>query len=97
MIQRLISAQGTDRYDKLQQQAAKQLGMTMTVRSLQRLVKCWREQGLSALSKQPRVDQGAVRISLDWQTFILKTYREENRGSRSMTPAQVTLRVRARA
>ncbi|MEP0898832.1 helix-turn-helix domain-containing protein [Leptolyngbya boryana FACHB-1624] len=95
IIQKLISAQGTDSYSKLQQQAAKKLGIT--VRSLQRLVKRWREQGLAALSKQPRVDQGAVKISSEWRDFILKTYRDGNRGSRRMTPAQVSLRVRARA
>jgi putative transposase len=95
VIQQLIAAQGTDRYGKLQQQAARKLGIT--VRSLQRLVKRWRDQGLSALSKQPRVDQGVVRISSEWRDFILKTYRDGNRGSRRMTPAQVVLRVRARA
>ena len=95
MIQTLISAQGTERYGKLQQQAAKQLGIS--IRSLQRLVKRWREQGLSGLSKPPRVDRGASKISSEWQDFILKTYRDGNRGSRSLTPAQVVLRVRARA
>jgi putative transposase len=95
VIQQLIGAQGTERYGKLQQQAAKKLGMS--VRSLQRLMKRWREQGLTALSKQYRVDHGAVRISSEWRDFILKTYREGNRGSRSLTPAQVALRVRARA
>jgi len=95
IIQTLISAQGTERYGKLQQQAAKKLGIT--VRSLQRLVKRWRQQGLAALLKQPRVDQGSLKISSEWQEFIVKTYREGNRGSRSMTPAQVVLRVRARA
>lgn len=95
IIQSLISAQGTERYGKLQQQAAKQLGIT--IRSLQRLVKRWREEGLSALLKQPRVDQGTIKISLEWQEFIFKTYREGNRGSCRMTPAQVILRVRARA
>jgi len=95
VIQQLIAAQGIEGYGKLQQQAAKKLGMS--VRSVQRLVKRWREQGLSALSKQYRVDHGVVRISLDWQTFILRTYREGNRGSRRMSPAQVALRVRVRA
>ncbi len=81
IIQTLISAQGTDCYGKLQQQAAKKLGIT--VRSLQRLMKRWREQGLSALTKQQRVDHGAVRISSEWRDFILKTYRDGNRGSRT--------------
>jgi len=95
VIQQLIAAQGTEQYGKLQQQSAKKLGMS--IRSLQRLMKRWREQGLSALSKRYRVDQGAVRISLEWRDFILKTYREGNRGSRSMTPAQVALRVKVHA
>jgi len=95
IIQSLISAEGTERYGKLQQQAAKRLGITIC--SLQRLVKRWREQGLSALLKQARVDQGAIKISSEWQEFIFKTYREGNRGSCRMTPAQVMLRVRARA
>ena len=95
VIQQLIAAQGTERYGKLQQQAAKKLGMS--VRSLQRLVERWREQGRSALSKQHRMDQGAIKISSDWREFILRAYREGNRGSRSLTPAQVALRVRARA
>jgi putative transposase len=95
MIQTLISVQGTEGYGKMQQQAAKRLGIS--VRSLQRLVKRWREEGLSALTKPPRVDHGASKISLEWQDFILKTYRDSNCGSRSMTPAQVVLRVRARA
>jgi putative transposase len=95
IIQTLISAQGLEGYGKLQQQAAKKLGIS--VRSLQRMVKRWREQGLSALSKPPRVDHGASKISSKWQDFILKTYREGNCGSRSLTPAQVVLRVRARA
>jgi putative transposase len=61
------------------------------------LVKRWREQGLTALSKQQRIDQGAIKISSEWRDFIFKTYREGNRGSRSMTPAQVALRVKVRA
>jgi hypothetical protein len=39
VIQQLIAAQGTERYGKLQQKAAKKLGMS--VRSLQCLVKRW--------------------------------------------------------
>jgi putative transposase len=95
IIQSLISVQGREGYGKMQQQGAKQLGIS--VRSLQRMVKRWREQGLSALSKPPRVDHGASKISSEWQDFILRTYRESNRGSCRMTPAQVVLRVRARA
>jgi putative transposase len=95
VIQQLIGVQGTERYGKVQQQAAQKLGMS--VRSLQRMMKRWREQGLSGISKQYRVDHGAVRISSEWREFIVKTYREGNRGSRRMTAAQVAVRVKVRA
>jgi putative transposase len=37
------------------------------------------------------------RISQEWQDFIIKTYREGNKGSKRMTRKQVALRVQARA
>ena len=96
VIQGLIAAQGTSRYGAIQQQAARKLGIS--VRSVQRLVKTWHERGLSGLTKQARSDQGAVvKISAQWYKFILRTYRDGNRGSQQMTPAQVALRVRAHA
>jgi putative transposase len=95
VIQRLLAATGTKSYGKVQQRAAKELGIT--VRSLQRLVKRWRESGLAGLKKQVRSDRGEVKITQDWKEFVVKTYRDGNRGSRSMSRAQVWLRVKARA
>ncbi|HET9789281.1 MAG TPA: helix-turn-helix domain-containing protein, partial [Pyrinomonadaceae bacterium] len=95
VIQRLLSAEGTKSYGAVQERSARELGIS--VRSLQRLVKRWRESGLAGLRKQVRSDQGETKISQDWQEFIIKTYREGNRGSRSMSAAQVWLRVKARA
>jgi putative transposase len=95
VIQQVMAVRGTDRYAKVQRQAAKKLGLS--VRSLRRLMRTWQEQGIAGLSRQSRSDQGTSKQSQDWQAFIVKTYREGNRGSRSMTPAQVVLRVRARA
>lgn len=95
VIQQLMAARGTKRYSKVQQQAAQMLGIS--VRSLRRLVKSWQEQGIAGLSRQIRSDQGTVKTSPEWRDFIVKTYREGNRGSRQMSPAQVALRVRARA
>jgi len=95
VIQRLLSAEGTKSYGLVQERSARELGIS--VRSLQRLVKRWRESGLAGLRKQVRSDQGETKISQDWQEFIIKTYREGNRGSRSMSAAQVWLRVKARA
>jgi putative transposase len=95
VIQQVVAVRGTERYGRVQRQAAKQLGMS--VRSLRRLMRSWQEQGIAGLSRRSRSDQGTSKQSKDWQEFILKTYREGNRGSCSMTPAQVALRVRARA
>ena len=95
VIQQLIAARGTKRYAKVQQQAARSLGIS--VRSLRRLIKSWREQGIAGLSRQKRSDRGSVKTSREWQDFIVKTYREGNRGSCRMSPAQVAVRVRSRA
>jgi len=95
VIQQVMSVRGTERYAKVQRQAAKKLGLS--VRSLRRLVRSWQQHGIAGLTRQSRSDQGTSKQSKDWRDFILKTYRDGNRGSRRMTPAQVALRVRARA
>lgn len=95
VIQRLLSVQGTSEYGVVQRQAARSLGIT--VRSVQRLVKAWREQGLAGVCKQSRRDRGEHKVSRDWQQFIVKTYRDGNRGSRRMSAAQVAVRVQVRA
>jgi putative transposase len=95
VIQRLLAAVGTKSYGKVQQRAAKELGIS--VRSLQRLVKQWRERGIAGLDKQLRSDCGVAKISCEWQEFVVKTYRDGNRGSQRMSRAQVWLRVKVRA
>lgn len=95
VIQMLMAYQGTDRYGKIQRRAAEKLGVSL--RSVQRLIKSWQEQGLAGLSRQTRSDQGVVRTSPEWQHFVIKTYQAGNRGSCRMSPAQVDLQVRVRA
>lgn len=95
VIQRLLAAEGTKSYGKVQVRLAKELGIS--IRSLQRLVKRWRDGGLAGLKKQVRSDCGEVKLTQDWKEFVIKTYREGNRGSRSLSRAQVWLRVKARA
>lgn len=95
IIQRLMVVRGTEDYGKVQYQAAQTLGVS--VRSVQRLVKAWQEEGIAGLSKKPRSDTGRVKISSEWEKFIVKTYREGNRGSCQMSPAQVFIRVKVRA
>jgi putative transposase len=95
VIQQLMAVSGTERYAKVQQQAAQNLGIS--IRSLRRLVKSWKEQGIAGLSRQVRSDRGCIKTSSDWHAIIVKTYREGNRDSRQMSPAQVEVRVRVRA
>lgn len=82
-------------YGKRQQGVAAQLGIT--VRTVRRLVRQMREQGVASVVRRSRSDRGAARISESCQQFIIATYREGNRGSRQISPAQVAVRVRARA
>jgi len=72
VIQWLLRHQGNDHYGSVQPQAAQTLGIS--IRSVQRLMKARREQGIAGLMLQPRRDCGTARISEDWQQFIVKTY-----------------------
>lgn len=94
VIQQLLAARGTKTYPQVQRQAARSLGIS--VRSLRRLVKAWQASGVAGLSRQPRSDQGSVKTSQEWQDFIVKTYKDGNRGSRQMSPAQVIVQVQSR-
>jgi len=73
------------------------LKLGISVRSLRRLIQRYRETGIKGLSWRRRGDRGQRRISLDWQEFILKTYREGNQNGCRMTRAQVAVRVKVRA
>ncbi|MEP0914773.1 helix-turn-helix domain-containing protein [Leptolyngbya sp. GB1-A1] len=95
IIQQLLAARGTKTYTQVQRQAARSLGIS--VRSLRRLMKAWQELGVAGLSRQPRSDQGSIKASQEWQDFIVKTYKDGNRGSRQMSPARVVVQVQGRA
>ena len=72
VIQALLRYQGNDRYGEQQREAAKAL--RLSIRGVQRLVKAWREQGISGIMPRSRRDRGEARISEEWQKFIVKTY-----------------------
>jgi putative transposase len=95
LLQDLMATIEQPGYSKRQQAVADQLGIT--VRSVRRLVRQLREHGVASVIRRSRSDRGASRISDRWQQFILQTYCDGNRGSRQMSPAQVAVRVRARA
>ncbi len=95
VVQRLESSRGQADYRETQRRAAQELGLD--VGSLRRLQRQYREQGIAGLKRQPRMDEGQFRVSEMWQEFIVKTYRQGNRGMRQMSQAQVAKLVESRA
>lgn len=95
VIQSLLDPCDRATYGLRQREAAEKLGKS--VRTVRRLVKQWEEEGLTALATTKRADKGKHRIDEDWQKFIIKTYKEGNKGSKRMTPNQVAIRVQAKA
>lgn len=95
MLKKLIEPCDRITYGERQREVAAKLGKS--VRTVRRLVKKWEQEGLAALQTTTRVDKGKHRIDPDWQQFIIKTYKEGNKGSKRITPQQVAIRVQARA
>ena len=95
VIQSLIEPCDRTTYgDKLREAADK---LECSIRTVQRLVKRWELEGVSALAASSRADRGKHRISEFWQDFILKTYKAGNKGSKRMNPKQVAVRVQVKA
>ncbi|PSR17815.1 transposase [filamentous cyanobacterium CCP3] len=94
-LQSLIEPCDRATYGERLREAADKLGCS--VRTVQRLVKRWEVEGVSALVTAGRADQGKYRISEFWQDFILKTYEAGNKGSKRMKPKQVAVRVQVKA
>ncbi|MBD2346481.1 Mu transposase C-terminal domain-containing protein [Anabaena subtropica] len=95
VIQSLLEAGDRKTYAQKLQQAAVKLGKS--VRTVRRLIDKWEQEGLAGLTQPQRADKGKHRVNENWQEFILKTYKEGNKGSKRMTRQQVAVRVRARA
>ncbi|MEH2296082.1 Mu transposase C-terminal domain-containing protein [Nostoc sp.] len=95
VLQSLIEPCDRKTYGIKLKQAAEKLGKT--VRTVQRLVNKYQEQGLSGVTEAERSDKGGYRIDSGWQEFIVKTYKEGNKDGRKITPAQVAIRVQVRA
>ena len=95
VIESLLVAENKQVYaTKLKQAAAK---LDKSERTIRRLVKKWEQDGLVGLTETKRTDKGTYRVDKEWQHFILKTYKEGNKGSKRMTRKQVFSRVEARA
>ncbi|WP_371819394.1 helix-turn-helix domain-containing protein [Tolypothrix sp. PCC 7910] len=95
VIQSLLEAGDRTTYAQRLKEAAAKLGKS--VRTVRRLVDKWEQEGLVGLAQTERNDKGKHRVDEEWQDFILKTYKEGNKGSKRMTRQQVAVRVRARA
>lgn len=95
VIQSLIEPCDRATYGQKLRDAAEKLGVS--VRTVQRLVKRWELEGIAGIAQEPRADKGKHRIEDFWETFIIKTYKEGNKGSKRMTPKQVAVRVQAKA
>ncbi|WP_371819496.1 Mu transposase C-terminal domain-containing protein [Tolypothrix sp. PCC 7910] len=95
VIQSLLEAGDRTTYAQRLKEAAEKLGKS--VRTVRRLIDKWEQEGLLGLAQAERADKGKYRVDEDWQEFILKTYKEGNKGSKRMTRQQVAVRVKARA
>lgn len=95
VIESLLAATDKQSYAARLKEAAVKLDKSE--RTIRRLVKKWEQEGLVGLTESTRTDKGTYRVDEDWQEFILKTYKEGNKGSKRMTRQQVAVRVRARA
>ena len=97
VVQRLVHShreQGSH-FITEQKRAAAELGIS--ARSLRRLQRQYQESGIAGLQRQVRSDQGQSKVSEYWQSFILKTYREGNKGQRQISRAQVAKLVASHA
>ena len=95
IIQSLLEPCDRSTYGQRLRDGAEKLGIS--VRSVQRLLKKYQEQGLTALTSTSRADKGQHRIKEFWQQFIVQTYQEGNKGRKCMAPKQVALKVQAKA
>ncbi len=94
IVQSLTEPCDRPTYSKRKKAAAKKLGVS--IRSVERLLKKYREQGLVALTKT-RSDKGKYRIGEDWENFIIETYKKGNKNGKRITRNQVFLKVKGRA
>ena len=91
MLQRLDTCKGKADYGTEQTRVAQELGMSL--RSLFRLQRQYQELGIASITRQGRSDEGQFRVSDFWQTYILKAYRDGNKGQRQTSRAQVAKQV----
>ena len=95
LLQRLDTHRGKSDYGAARSRVAEELGISL--RSLFRLQQQYKESGIEGIQRQGRSDEGQFRVSEYWQSFIIKTYREGNKGQRATSRAQVAKLVASHA
>ncbi len=95
VLQRLEACRGQPSYGAEQRRGMDTLGVSE--RNLRRLQKYYREQGIEGLRRQPRRDEGALRVDDSWREFIVESYRKGNRGMRKTNRAQIAKLVASHA
>jgi putative transposase len=95
LLQRLKSYEGKAEYGHERTKVCRELGISM--RSLFRYIRQYREEGIEGIVRRDRIDRGQVKVSEAWQEYIEKIYREGNRGMRSTSVAQIANKVKSRA
>jgi putative transposase len=95
VIQRLKSYKGTPEYRLEKIRATEELGISDS--SLRRLIQQYNREGLEGLIRKRRGDRGEIRKNVEWEEFILKSYKEGNRGTKSTSVAQIANLVKSKA
>lgn len=94
VLQELAQTCDRETYNKRKREAAQKLGVT--IRSIERLIKRYREAGVEGFTKG-RSDKGKYRIGADWYRFIVQAYKEGNQGDEVMSRNRVFSLVQERA
>jgi len=91
VIQYLAEPCKKSEYTIRKREAAEKLGVSM--RTVERLVKKWIEQGITAVVQSERADKQFPRIPEELVDFAIKTYRQGNQGGKRMSRMQVVVKV----
>jgi putative transposase len=95
LLQRLKSCEVKAEYRQARHKACEELGISM--RSLYRYIRQYREEGVEGIVRRERSDRGEAKVSEEWQRFIEKRYHEGNRGEQQTSIAQIATQVQSRA
>ncbi|WP_204150297.1 Mu transposase C-terminal domain-containing protein [Leptolyngbya sp. CCY15150] len=95
ILHQLETNRGQPTYHQARKRAAQDLDLSE--RSLRRLQHIYRTQGPSGLHRPERADAGHHKTDLAWQDYIIKRYRQGNRGMRQTSRAQIAKQVEIHA